>query len=79
LLHQQGKSAQPNPWNSTNSHTHGWRYDPGSLLFMHGEKVLDWKDVLSSLPGLSEDDIVAHQDAKWDNLSPADRRNAQAD
>jgi hypothetical protein len=42
----------------------GWYYDRGNELFMDGDRVLQWEDVLSLVPGTTVDEVVSYQDDK---------------
>ena len=56
----------------------GWRYDAKTELFMDGERQLDQEEVVKVLPGLTRDDLVAYQEAKWQQLSPGRRASGLA-
>ena len=57
----------------------GWHYDGKNELFMDGSRQLDSSEVLGLLPGLTREDLVAYQEAKWNQKTPAQQRNSQAD
>ena len=56
----------------------GWHYDAKSELFMDGSRQLDPSEVLGLMPDLTRDDLVAYQNAKFEKLTPGERRNSQA-
>ena len=56
----------------------GWRYDEQSELFMDGDRVVDFEDVIALVPGMTPEDMAAYRDDKWDQLSAAQQRNSQA-
>ena len=35
----------------------GWRYDAQSECFMNGERVVDYREVLALVPGMTEDEL----------------------
>jgi hypothetical protein len=42
----------------------GWRYDRGNELFMDGDRVVEWEELLGIVPSTTLDELASYQDDK---------------
>jgi hypothetical protein len=45
---------------------HGYRYDPTAEEFLDRERIIDWREVIELVPGMTLDELASWQDGRND-------------